>query len=249
MSGWAERAAQRDRHRGRPVLTVPWTNLSSGQTGTAGHARPGGGPHREPRQCLLCPAGGTGLWCLLPRGRWSAGQSAGSAGNPQHRPPPPRESLPMAQCTAPQSVLGFHMILVTPHFTSAAPCGPSPQPAPSFQGGHHLRPHRTPCCCAWPAPGSQDSPGVTARGHCTWPPPAWHGNSYTPTSPLTSFFFTGLDRRKAGAPQPVPAELPHTGAGLGRWGLVAFSSGGRPLSRPQAQHCGLCPRLSRRGAE
>lgn len=96
---------------------------------------------------------------------------------------------------------------------------------------------------------SQDSPGVTARGHCTWPPPAWHGNSYTPTSPLTSFFFTGLDRRKAGAPQPVPAELPHTGAGLGRWGLVAFSSGGRPLSRPQAQHCGLCPRLSRRGAE
>lgn len=213
-------------------------------------ARPSGrGAHREPRQCLLCPAGGTGLWCLLPRGRWSAGQSAGSAGNPQHRPPPPRESLPMAQCTAPQSVLGFHTILVTPHFRSAAPCGPSPQPAPSFQGGHHLRPHRTPCCCAWLAPGSQDSPGVTARGHCTWPPPAWHGNSYTPTSPLTSFFFTGLDRRKAGAPQPVPAELPHTGAGLGRWGLVAFSSGGRPLSRPQAQHCGLCPRLSRRGAE
>lgn len=125
-------------------------------------ARPSGrGAHREPRQCLLCPAGGTGLWCLLPRGRWSAGQSAGSAGNPQHRPPPPRESLPMAQCTAPQSVLGFHMILVTPHFTSAAPCGPSPQPAPSFRGGHHLRPHRTPCCAgAW----SQDSPG-----HCTWP--------------------------------------------------------------------------------
>ena len=195
-------------------------------------ARPSGrGAHREPRQCLLCPAGGTGLWCLLPRGRWSAGQSAGSAGNPQHRPPPPRESLPMAQCTAPQSVLGFHTILVTPHFRSAAPCGPSPQPAPSFQGGHHLRPHHTPCCCAWPAPGSQDSPGVTACGHCTWPPPAWHGNSYTPTSPVDIFFLhrSGQTQSRS-SPASAGRAAPHGGRPrtLGSRGVLLR----RPASLP-----------------
>lgn len=164
--GWAERDGDGERHRGRPgALSDPWTNLGSGQMGQQGTSLWEWGPQGA-QQLLVCLVGGTGLWRLLPRGHWSAGQSAGSAGSPQHRPPLPRESLPTTQCMAPQSVLGFHMtpvtsgrfwrVHLTPLFRGAASCGLSPQPALSFRGGHHLQPTTRPA----PGLGRRLGPGM-----------------------------------------------------------------------------------------
>ena len=105
--GWAERV-ERDgdgeRHRGRPgALSDPWTNLGSGQMGQQGTSLWEWGPQGA-RQLLVCLAGGKGLWRLLPRGHWSDGQSAGSAGSPSTAPYSrgslcPRPSAqPLSQC-------------------------------------------------------------------------------------------------------------------------------------------------------
>lgn len=228
--GGAE-AAPRDRHRGTgQVLTVPWTNLGSGQTG-AGGARPGPG-----RGALRGPASAarparTRLMLHTSQGRWSTGRALGPAGGPQHHPHP-RGSLIHSPVQGP-SVLGFHTIAVTweiledpagPHF-SCTPQDRSPRPAPSFRG-HHLRPHRTPCCCAWPVPGSRDGPGSLSCGA-----PAWRENSYTPASPLTSFSSQVWTDASPGSPSHCRQSCPTRGAGLEMLGSVAVSPR-RSLSHP-----------------
>lgn len=242
--GWAERAerdgdgeSQSDGHRGRPgALSDPWTNLGSGQTGQQGtplweraHREPGSfsSARRVGRGCGACFHGVTGL----------QGRALGQLGAPSTAPPLPRESLPTTQCTAPQSVLGFHTtpvtsgifwrVHLTPPFKGAASCGPSPQPALSFRGGggHHLQPTARPA----PGLGRRLGPG-TAWGvtqHVAAPLPGVR--TFTRLLLLlTSVFFTGLNRCKAGGLQPVQAELSPYGGCLVRWSPAVGSSDDRP---------------------
>ena len=166
-------------------------------------------------------AGGMGLWCLLPRGRWSAGQSAGLAGNPQHRPPPPRESLPTAQCTAPQSVPGFHTILVTPHFRGAAASAVLPGGTPPATPPHTLLLRSA---GAW-VPGRPG--GHSARGR----PLPGVGTVTRLLLPLTSFFLHRSGQMQSrSSPASAGRAAPHGGRPrtLGSRGVLL----GRPASLP-----------------
>lgn len=92
-------------------------------------------------------------------------------------------------------------------------------------GGHHLQPTARPA----PGLGRRLGPG-TAWGvtqHVAAPLPGVR--TFTRLLlPLTSVFFTGLNRCKAGGLQPVQAELSPYGGCLVRWSPAVGSSDDRP---------------------
>ena len=141
------------------MLTVPWTNLSSGQMGTAGHARLGGGPtgsHPGRRDGVVVPASTGSLVCRAERG----------VGWEPPAPPPTPEGV-----SAHGPVHGPSVSAWVSHDSGD----------PSFQRCRsQRRPSRGDTACdptTHPAAalGRRLGPG-TARGSLsTWPPPAWRG--------------------------------------------------------------------------
>ena len=231
--------------------------MTAGQTSAqdrqGSRARPSGsGAHREPGSFLSAWRAGRGCGACFHGVTGLLGRALGRLGAPSTAPHS-RGSLPTTQCTAPQSVLGFHTtpvtsgrfwrVHLTPPFRGAASCGPSPQPAPSFRGGTTPATHHTPCSWAWRAPGSWDGLGAHSAGGR---PPAWCEDVYTPASPTGVCFLHRSEQMPSRrSPASAGRAVPYGGC-LVCWSPAAGSCGDRPPPRlstvacaPRCPHVGL----------